>query len=38
MVMGPGGYPSGDYAKLGFSLRVWPFVAVTSIVPIFWSF
>ena len=38
MVMGPGGYRFGDYAKLGLPLMVWFFVVATFIVPIFWRF
>jgi di/tricarboxylate transporter len=38
MVMGPGGYRFGDYAKLGLPLLVWFFVVATFIVPIFWRF
>jgi len=38
MVMGPGGYKFGDYAKLGFPLLVWFFIVATFIVPIFWRF
>jgi di/tricarboxylate transporter len=38
MVMGPGGYRFGDYAKLGLPVMVWFFVVATFIVPIFWSF
>ena len=38
MVMGPGGYRFGDYAKLGLPVLVWFFVVATFIVPIFWRF
>jgi di/tricarboxylate transporter len=38
MVMGPGGYRFGDYAKLGLPLLLWFFVVATFIVPIFWRF
>jgi di/tricarboxylate transporter len=38
MVMGPGGYRFGDYAKLGLPLLIWFFVVATFIVPIFWRF
>lgn len=38
MVMGPGGYRFGDYAKLGLPLLVWFFVVATFIVPIFWRY
>jgi len=38
MVMGPGGYRFGDYAKLGLPLLLWFFVVSTFLVPVFWSF
>ena len=38
MVMGPGGYRFGDYAKLGLPLLLWFFVVATFLVPFFWSF
>jgi di/tricarboxylate transporter len=38
MVMGPGGYRFGDYAKLGLPVMVWFFVVATFIVPLFWRF
>ncbi len=38
MVMGPGGYRFGDYAKLGLPLLVWYFVIGVGLVPVFWSF
>jgi di/tricarboxylate transporter len=38
MVMGPGAYRFGDYAKLGLPLLVWFFVVATFIVPIIWRF
>ena len=38
MVMGPGGYRFGDYAKLGLPLLMWFFVVATFIVPIFWRY
>ena len=38
MVMGPGGYRFGDYAKLGLPLLLWFFVVSTVLVPVFWSF
>jgi di/tricarboxylate transporter len=38
MVMGPGGYRFGDYAKLGLPVMLWFFVVATFIVPIFWRF
>ncbi len=36
MVMGPGGYRFGDYAKLGLPLLAWYFVVAVGIVPLFW--
>ena len=38
IVMGPGGYRFGDYAKLGLPLMVWFFAVATFIVPVFWRF
>jgi di/tricarboxylate transporter len=38
MVMGPGGYRFGDYAKLGMPLLVWFFVVSVGIVPLVWRF
>ena len=38
MVMGPGGYRFGDYAKLGLPLLAWYFVVGVGIVPLFWGF
>jgi di/tricarboxylate transporter len=38
MVMGPGGYRFGDYAKLGLPLLAWYFVVGVGIVPLFWPF
>ena len=38
MVMGPGGYRFGDYAKLGLPLLAWYFVIGVGLVPVFWSF
>jgi di/tricarboxylate transporter len=38
MVMGPGGYKFGDYAKLGLPMVVWYFIVVMTLVPIIWSF
>ena len=38
MVMGPGGYRFGDYAKLGLPLLIWYFVIGVGLVPVFWSF
>jgi di/tricarboxylate transporter len=36
MVMGPGGYRFGDYARLGLPLLAWFFVVSVGIVPLFW--
>jgi di/tricarboxylate transporter len=36
MVMGPGGYRFGDYARLGLPLLVWFFVVAVGVVPVFW--
>jgi di/tricarboxylate transporter len=38
MVMGPGGYRFGDYAKLGLPLMVWYFVVAIGLVPLIWRF
>ena len=38
MVMGPGGYRFGDYAKLGLPLLAWYFVVAVGIVPLIWRF
>ena len=38
MVMGPGGYRFGDYAKLGLPLLAWYFVIGVGLVPVFWKF
>jgi di/tricarboxylate transporter len=38
MVMGPGGYRFGDYAKLGLPLMVWYFVIAIGLVPLIWQF
>ena len=38
MVMGPGGYRFGDYAKLGLPLMVWYFVIAVGLVPLIWRF
>jgi di/tricarboxylate transporter len=38
MVMGPGGYRFGDYAKLGLPLMVWYFVIAIGLVPLIWRF
>ncbi|MGH9192359.1 MAG: SLC13 family permease, partial [Acidimicrobiales bacterium] len=36
MVMGPGGYRFGDYARLGLPLLAWWFVVAVGIVPLVW--
>jgi di/tricarboxylate transporter len=36
MVMQPGGYHFGDYAKLGLPLMAWFFFVSVVVVPIFW--
>jgi di/tricarboxylate transporter len=36
MVMQPGGYRFGDYAKLGLPLMAWFFFVSVVVVPIFW--
>jgi di/tricarboxylate transporter len=36
MVMGPGGYRFGDYARLGLPLLAWYFVVAVGIVPLIW--
>ncbi|MGH9231426.1 MAG: SLC13 family permease [Acidimicrobiales bacterium] len=36
MVMGPGGYRFGDYARLGLPLLAWWFVVAVGIVPLIW--
>jgi di/tricarboxylate transporter len=38
MVMGPGGYRFGDYAKLGLPLLAWYFVVSVLLVPLIWQF
>jgi di/tricarboxylate transporter len=38
MVMGPGGYRFGDYAKLGLPVLVWFFVVSVGLVPLIWPF
>lgn len=38
MVMGPGGYRFGDYAKLGLPLLAWYFVVSIGVVPLIWRF
>lgn len=37
MIMGPGGYRFGDYAKLGLPLLAWFFVVSVGIVPLVWA-
>jgi di/tricarboxylate transporter len=36
LVMGPGGYRFGDYARLGLPLSLIVFVAATLLIPLFW--
>jgi di/tricarboxylate transporter len=36
MVMGPGGYRFGDYARLGVPVMAWFFVVAIGVVPLFW--
>jgi di/tricarboxylate transporter len=36
MVMGPGGYRFGDYARLGLPVMVWFFVVAIGVVPLVW--
>jgi len=38
MVMGPGGYGFGDYARLGLPLLLWWFAATVIFVPLYWGF
>jgi di/tricarboxylate transporter len=38
MVMGPGGYRFGDYAKLGLPMLILYFLVATLLVPVFWPF
>jgi di/tricarboxylate transporter len=38
MVMGPGGYRFGDYAKLGLPLLALFLLVATLLVPVFWPF
>ena len=38
MIMGPGGYRFGDYAKLGLPLLAWYFVVAIGLVPLIWNF
>lgn len=36
MIMGPGGYRFGDYARLGLPLLAWYFVVAVGLVPLIW--
>jgi di/tricarboxylate transporter len=38
MIMGPGGYGFGDYARLGLPLLLWYAVVSVALVPIIWRF
>jgi di/tricarboxylate transporter len=38
MVMGPGGYRFGDYARLGVPLLLLTFVVAVFLVPVIWPF
>ena len=38
MVMGPGGYQFGDYARLGLPLMLWFILVATLLVPVIWPF
>jgi di/tricarboxylate transporter len=38
MVLRPGGYRFGDYARLGLPLLVWWFVIAVGLVPLVWRF
>jgi di/tricarboxylate transporter len=38
MVMGPGGYRFGDYARLGVPLLLLTFVVAVLLVPLIWPF
>jgi di/tricarboxylate transporter len=38
MVMGPGGYRFGDYARLGLPMLVWFAVIAVGLVPLIWRF
>ena len=38
MVMGPGGYQFGDYARLGLPLLIWFGVVAVGLVPLIWRF
>jgi di/tricarboxylate transporter len=37
MIMGPGGYRFGDYARLGLPLLAWFFTVSVGIVPLIWG-
>ncbi|MGH9214129.1 MAG: SLC13 family permease [Acidimicrobiales bacterium] len=36
MILGPGGYRFGDYAKLGLPVLAWFFVVSVGVVPVIW--
>jgi di/tricarboxylate transporter len=38
MVLAPGGYRFGDYARLGLPLLAWYFVVAVGVVPLIWRF
>jgi di/tricarboxylate transporter len=38
MIMGPGGYRFGDYARLGLPLLLWYGVVSVALVPVIWRF
>jgi len=38
MVLGPGGYAFGDYAKFGLPILLWWFIATIVFVPLWWRF
>jgi di/tricarboxylate transporter len=38
MIMEPGGYRFGDYAKLGLPVLAWFFVVSVGLVPLIWRF
>ncbi len=38
MVMGPGGYQFGDYARLGLPMLIWFAVVAIGLVPLIWRF
>ncbi|MBV9355300.1 MAG: SLC13 family permease [Chloroflexi bacterium] len=38
MIMGPGGYRFGDYARLGLPLLLWYGVVAVALVPVIWRF